>query len=136
MLFDSPTGAINSLYLNIQGDADFDQELIRLYSSGTVTSALDQQKVRLHTDGYRVTLSSTFAVNLTTYASNVKFFNCIGLTLDPSPAPGAYCVMANTVSAGNEGALELHWIAQLDLGTTLAAPVTGASTTGLARFAV
>lgn len=114
-MFSQPTGVITYLNLNIQGDADFDQELIRLYSSGGVTSAIDQQKVRLHTDGYRATLSSTFAVDLSTLSTNSKFFNCVGLALDPSAIPGAYCVYAYSVSAGNEGALELHWIAQNDL---------------------
>merc|ERR1712233_280132 len=95
------------------GASDWDQDLINLYSAGTITSSTDQAKVRLHTDGYKATLSSTFAVDLTAQASSEKYFNCIGKSGDTtSGTPGAYCLYAFSTSAGNEGLMELHWIAQ------------------------
>lgn len=65
-----------------------------------------------------------------------SFFNCIGKEGDVSTNPGAYCVYANSASAGNEQQLQLHWIKQsLMAPSDNKAPTIGASTTGLARFA-
>jgi len=135
-LFSTTTGAIKNLELFIQGDSDFDAELIRLYESGTVTSVTDQQKIRMHTDGYRITLQSKWATNLDALSTATSFLNCIGKEGDTSTNPGAYCVYANSASAGNESQLELHWVLQSAMAPSdNAAPTLGASTTGLARFA-
>jgi len=78
-----------------------------MYNSGSIASVLDQQKVRMHTDGYKAILTSKFSVDLTTYSTNVNFYNCIGSIDDDNNATtigvdgavgtaGAYCLWANS----------------------------------------
>lgn len=74
-------------------------------------------------------------MDLTAQASSEKYFNCIGNPDDTGTTPGAYCLYAYSTSAGNEGLMELHWIAQTAMGVASTAPTISASTTGLLRFA-
>jgi hypothetical protein len=125
-------GVINSLSLTITGNSDFDQFLVDSVKAGSITSTDNAAKMRLHTDGYHVSLASTFNADLTS-ASSTEYLNCVGQV----SGDGAYCVRARIAStAGTEKLLELHWIAQSAIGTAAASspPTTSVTTTGLLRF--
>lgn len=106
-----------------------------MYNSGAIASVLDQQKVRMHTDGYKAILTSFFAADLSTYATAVTFFNCIGKKDDVQTTPGAYCLKASSAAAGVEELMEFHWVPQTSMAVVATAPTISATTTGLLRYA-
>ena len=68
--------------------------------AGTLASNADAAKLRLHTDGYKVTLKAKWQASQTT-ATNKDWFNCVA----EEGGVGAYCVYASTATAGTEKAL-------------------------------
>jgi len=78
MVFPTAVGVINSLSVVLEGSLNFDNELVALVKAGTIASTADASSLRLHTDGYKITMTSTFAVDLTTQVNSEKYLNCIG----------------------------------------------------------
>jgi hypothetical protein len=99
-------GAINALTLDIAGNADFDSAIIALRVDGTLADNDAGTKLRLHTDGYRATLATTWAADHSA-TINTSWFNCITAATDPV---GGYCVYATVFSPEAEEGLVLHWV--------------------------
>jgi len=91
------------LNLSLVGDANFDGTVIDLVRFGTITSATNAAKLRMHTDGYMARLASVFNVDLTNQANSEQYINCIGDPVDTvSSVLGAYCLVAASTSPGVE----------------------------------
>ena len=99
------SGHINALTLEVSGDPDFDTTIIGMRIDGTLADNDKATEIRLHTDGYKASLQTTWASDQTG-ASNTNWFNCIMKEGDT----GGYCIHATVATAGEEEALSLHWV--------------------------
>ena len=107
------SGHINDLTLAITGDPDFDTTIIGMRIDGTLANNDEATEIRLHTDGYKASLQTTWASDQTG-ASNSKWFNCVMV----DGGSGGYCIYAKVDTAGEEEALTLHWVGKDYIGVS------------------